>query len=154
MDRLDPNNPLAPKGDPVLTRLADQVDWYDRKSQTNQRAFKVLKILSIVAAACIPALASVTLAAPVTAGLGVLLVVIEGLQQLNQYHTNWLMYRSTCEQLRREKHLYLASAGPYGDDTTRRALLAERVEAIVSQEHTAWVQSQEQTAKTKPGDKP
>ena len=39
-----------------------------------------------------------------TAGaLGVLVVVFEGAQQLNQFHHNWVTYRGTCEALRHEK---------------------------------------------------
>jgi hypothetical protein len=36
------------------------------------------------------------------------------LHQMNQYHSNWITYRSTAEALKREKHLFLATAGPYG----------------------------------------
>ena len=68
----------------------------------------------------------------------VLIVVLEGLQQLQQYQENWISYRSTCERLRAERFLYLSRAGPYsggGGD----ALLAARVEGLVSQENAAWV---------------
>jgi hypothetical protein len=35
-------------------------------------------------------------------GLGVLIAVIEGLQQLYQYQANWINYRSTCESLKQK----------------------------------------------------
>jgi hypothetical protein len=59
-----------------------------------------------------------------------------------QYQQNWITYRSTCERLRHEKFLFAAGAGPY---TVARAeaLLAERVESLVSQEHAAWVSQRE-----------
>ena len=38
----------------ILTRLKDQIDWYDKKSARNQGRYKGLKILEIVAAALIP----------------------------------------------------------------------------------------------------
>ena len=40
---------------------------------------------------------------PVIPGaLGVVVVIVEGLQQMNQHHRYWVQYRQTCEQLRRE----------------------------------------------------
>jgi hypothetical protein len=81
--------------------------------------------------------------------LGVLIAVIEGLQQMNQYHPNWITYRSTCEALKHEKFLYLAKAGPYAAATDAHGLLAERIESLVSQEHAKWVSGQEYTERPK-----
>jgi hypothetical protein len=146
---------FTPGQDETLDHLQDQLEWYDGKSQQNQKAFKFLKICTIVAAALVPGLAGIGTRTLVTAGLGVLIVVLEGLQQLNQYHANWIAYRSTCEALKHEKFLYLAKAGPYATANDPHALLAERIESLVSQEHAKWASSQEQGAKggSKPLDK-
>lgn len=40
-------------------RLNNQIDWYDGKSQTNQKWFKRLRLLEIIAAAIIPFLAGI-----------------------------------------------------------------------------------------------
>jgi hypothetical protein len=83
-------------------RLDDQIDWYDRKSIFNQRLYKWLKIIEIVAAAIIPVVALTNNVNPlVIAGLGVVIIVLEGLQNINQFHHNWITYRSTCEDLNR-----------------------------------------------------
>jgi Protein of unknown function (DUF4231) len=74
--------------------------------------------------------------------------VIEGIQQVYQFHANWLSYRATCEGLKREKFLYLAKAGPYASATDSDVLLAERVEALISEENTKWVSAQEIEGKT------
>ena len=75
--------------------------------------------------------------------------MLEGLLQLNQYHQNWISYRSTCETLKHEKYLYLANAGPYAAATSAHTLLAERIESLVSQEHAKWAAGQEETTKQK-----
>jgi hypothetical protein len=137
----------TPGQDITLDHLQDQIEWYDRKSGYNQKAFKFLKICTISAAALIPVLASVHRMSCVTAGLGVLIVILEGLQQLNQYHSNWISYRSTCEVLKHEKFLYLGKAGLYAAANDAHALLAERIESLVSQEHAKWASSQEQGQK-------
>jgi hypothetical protein len=137
------------EADPTLERLEDQIDWYDRKSNQNHQVYKWLKIIEIVAAALVPLFAGLRMPAPVTGSLGVLIAVLEGLLQLNQYHHNWIAYRSTCESLKHEKYLYLANAGPYSAATTAHALLAERIESLVSQEHAKWAAGQEEGAKQK-----
>jgi len=100
-----------------------------------------------VAAAFIPLLAAVLIDSElnrlIAAALGALIVVIEGLQQLYQLQTNWLLYRSTCESLKHEKYLFLASAGPYGAASNPHTLLAERIESLVSQEHAKWASTQQ-----------
>jgi hypothetical protein len=124
---------------PTIERLEDQIAWYDRKSNANQRLFKWLKVIQIVAAAIIPFAVGIEVTAYIPGGLGVLIVILEGLQSLNQYQRNWTIYRSTCEELKHEKYLWLAKAGPYLNLENPDALLAERVESLISREHAKWV---------------
>jgi hypothetical protein len=136
----------APDIDPIMDRLEDQIGWYDRKSLASQRAFKRIKTAEILAAAVIPFLAA--LKSPsigmVTGGLGVLITVLEGMLHLNQYQQNWIAYRSTCESLKHEKYTYLGNASPYASVSDPHALLAERIESMVSQEHAKWASVQQE----------
>jgi len=140
-----------PESDVIIDRLEDQIGWYDRKASASQKTFKRIKTMEIVSAAVIPFLAALTKELPylawITAGLGVLITILEGLLHLHQHQQNWISYRSTCESLKHEKYLYLAKAPPYSDAADARALLAERVESLVSQEHAKWATTQLQTAK-------
>ena len=70
-----------------------------------------IKVVQIVSAAAIPVLAATSLPTWVAGGLGALIVVLESVQQLFQFHSNWTHYRSTAEALKHEKFLYLAHAG-------------------------------------------
>jgi len=132
--------------DPIMERLEDQIAWYDRKSMANQRIYKRIKIVEIVAAALIPFIGTFKLAqaAWATGGLGVLITVLEGMLHLNQYQQNWTAYRSTCESLKHEKFTYLGKASPYANAADAHALLAERIESLVSQEHAKWASIQQQ----------
>jgi protein-S-isoprenylcysteine O-methyltransferase Ste14 len=105
--------------------------------------FRALKVAQIVLAALIPVLAAADATGWVLGALGALVVVLEGLQQLFQFQQNWTSYRSTCEALKHQKYLYLAHAGPYSMAKHPDALLAEHVEALVSQEHAKWAAAQE-----------
>ena len=142
-------------GDPTMGRLEDQINWYDKRSTSNQNYYKFLKLTVIVLAALIPLLSAssqipftqVEVPKILLGALGAAIAVIEGVQQLNQYQANWISYRSTCEALKHEKYLYLAKAGPYAAAADPHALLAERVESLVSQEHAKWASAQTNTEK-------
>jgi uncharacterized protein DUF4231 len=134
-------------GDVVMERLDDQIGWYDNRSKRNQRQFKLLKYVEIACAALIPILA-VFGGVPKwpAAILGGVVVVTEAVLHLNKYHENWLTYRSTAEALTHEKFLYLAHAGAYATSANPRVLLAERIEALVTDENTKWVAHQQEAS--------
>src|ERR1035438_1170794 len=142
-----------PDQNATLQRLNEQIDWYDRKSNHNQHWYKVLRGVTMVAGALVPviSLGMANAGRLYTAGLGVIIVIAEGWQQLNQFQANWISYRSTCETLKHEKFLYLATAGPYASAADPGVLLAERLEGTVSQEHAKWVSGHEQNSKKPTG---
>ncbi|HET7454383.1 MAG TPA: DUF4231 domain-containing protein [Solirubrobacterales bacterium] len=132
-----------PSDSPAWSRLQHQIAWYSAKSSICQKRFKLLKVCQIVIAAGIPVAVGTPVPTWLVGGAGALIVVLEGLQQLEQYQQNWVNYRSTCEQLKHEHFLFLAGAGPYARASDSERLLAERLESLVSQEHATWVSNQE-----------
>lgn len=137
------------QSDVVTGRLEDQLEWYDRKASYNERWFKRLRIATILVSSSIPLCAAFVPYPAITGSLGALIALFEGLQQLNQYHQNWITYRSTAESLKHEKYLFLSGAGGYASSENPRILLAERVESLVSQEHSKWTAAIEQVTKDK-----
>lgn len=125
-------------------RVDDQINWYDKKSQFNQRWYKCLRVGEIVAAAAIPFLAGYmsdkTPAIQVVVGcLGFAIVIIAGVVALYQFQENWVEYRTTCESLLHEKYLFLTQTEPYNVDNPF-PLFVQRVESLVSTENTKWSQ--------------
>lgn len=122
-------------------RLEDQLSWYDKKSQHNQKYFKRLRLLEIVSAALIPFLSGMTekfsCLSWVIGGLGVIIAVSAAASSLFKYHENWIEYRTTAEQLKHEKYSYLTNIKPY-DTEEKFSLLVERVEGLISKENSAW----------------
>lgn len=132
-------------------RLDDQINWHDRKSMRNKICFHRLQVTQIVVAALIPVL-STAFNEPslrvrlLIAGFGVAIVIITGLQSLYRFQDLWTEYRTTAETLKNERILYATRNGPY-TSTNPFPLLVERVEALLSQQHSRWlgrVQEQEQ----------
>ena len=128
-------------------RIEDQISWYDKKSQWNQKWFRRLKISEVAAAASIPFLVGyievhggIKLA---VGALGVLIAIISSGIALYKFHENWIEYRTTSESLKHEKFLYLTNCPPYeGED--KFCLFVERIESLISKENTAWAQISKQ----------
>ena len=151
---MNMGNAAAEEPDSGYPRLETQIGWYDAKSQRAQFLYKRVKLVEFVCGALVPLMANIH--GTVTAILGAIVIVLEGLQQLNQWHHNWITYRSTCEALRHEKYSYMARSGAYDGlgPTSAKKTLVERIEGLISTEHAKWTSRQEyepkkQTKKTR-----
>lgn len=130
--------------DYLKDRVDDQIDWYDRKSQSNQKWYKWLRLIEIIAAASIPFVAGYmsdsTLWPKVTAGsLGLIVAIITAIVGLYNFQEHWVEYRTTCESLKHEKFLYLTKTEPYNIKEPF-PLFVKRVESLISTENTKWSQ--------------
>jgi hypothetical protein len=79
----------------------------------------------MVFGAAVAVLAAADAPAAITAELAASVVVLEGVQQVFQFHPNWITYRATAETLRQNAFLYVARVGPYASAESRRDQLAE-----------------------------
>lgn len=127
--------------DYLKNRLEDQLSWYSKESAANQKWFKRLRLLEILAAALIPFLSGmgdkICYSAWIIGSLGVFIAVAAAVSALFKFHENWIEYRTTAEQLKHEKFIYLTSTKPY-DNSDRFTLLVERVESLISKENSTW----------------
>jgi hypothetical protein len=132
-------------------RLESQIGWYDKRSGQAQTRYKWLKFTEIGCAVAVPLISQIN--GIVTAILGDMVVLLEALQAMNQWQHNWITYRSTCEALRHEKYSYLGRSGPYRDldDVTAKQALVERIESLISTEHSKWISRQEYAVKNRDG---
>ena len=70
--------------------------------------------------------------------LGVLITSLEGIANINKYQEHWIEYRSICETLQHEKHMYLYKSGVYDESENRFPFFVERIESIISKENINW----------------
>ena len=122
-------------------RVHDQINWMELKSKKAQQRYKGLKLAEIIAAALIPTVAGIPPLhgyLPIISGLlGFGIVVINGVQQLQRYHENWLAYRSSSEALKREQILFEAGTSPYkGEEAYEK--FVQNFEAILADENKIW----------------
>ena len=133
----------------LADRVEDQIDWYDKKSQLNQKYFKNIRLIEIISAAIIPFVAgmgdSVPYGSIVLGLLGVLIAVSAGFSTLSKHQENWFMYRTTCETIKHEKYLFLTKSKPYSGENPFNQFV-ERIESLVSKENSQWsIVSREKT---------
>jgi len=126
----------------ISQRLDDQINWFDKKSSSNKKAFMYLRTVEIIAALIIPFLAGYVddgNAAKVVfiGALSILVAAIASVLTLYKFQENWIEYRMVAESLKYEKFLFLANAGCYREDCSF-AEFVERIESILSKENAKW----------------
>lgn len=139
----------------IEQRLDDQISWYSKKSQCNQKWYKRLKAIEIGAAVSIPFFVSyITDTTPnvkiIVGVLGLAVALISGILALHKFQEIWIEYRTTTESLKHEKFLYLTRCDPYNIENSF-CLLVERVESLISKENTKWAQGDKIEKREKDG---
>ena len=130
--------------DYLENRLEDQIKWYNKKSGKNQKMFKGMQLVTIITAACIPFLTGYLSDGAiclkyVVGALGVLVVILTGINNVYKFQENWIAYRTTCESLIHEKYLYKTGTKPYNGNEPFN-LLVQRVEMLISKENSSWTE--------------
>jgi hypothetical protein len=124
-------------------RLGEQIQWHSRKARQNKQKFRLYQIIILIAGAIIPIinLAGIGDQTRIMSSIiGVIIVIITGLTQLEKYQENWILYRTSAELLKKEKYFFENDVGDYAnlDDVDKNKLLVERVESIVSAETSKY----------------
>ena len=123
----------------LIERYQNQVTWYDKKSIHNQKWAKRYRVAIIVIAAITPVLAALELKW-LTIISSALVAVMVGVLQYCKFDEHWHNYRMTCETLKKEKVLFDYRISPYDKAEEPKGLFIERVESLISKEHTRWIQ--------------
>lgn len=125
-------------------RLENQIAWYSKKATNNKFRFHFLQMMILIIGAAIP-IVNIIDFAPfetriISSILGSITVTITGIIQLKKYHENWMMYRSTEEALKKEKHTYQNEVGEYSGLTPEERLkrLVENVESMISNQNVVY----------------
>jgi len=124
----------------LSTRYDKELNWYDTKSIRNKSLYYIFQMSLIILSATTPLLALSELKWPTTVTASVV-AILAGMIKFLNLQENWFNYRSICETLRKEKHLYDAEVGDYSNTKDKQQLFVERVENLISREHTLWQSS-------------
>ncbi len=135
----------------IKERVDGQISWMEQKALNNQKAYKRLRIVSLIASVLIPLLAgyaekfgtSLTIS---IGALGAVVAICQGLLAINRNHENWTEYRITAEALKREKLYYETKTMPY-ESENRFGVFVENIEKLLSGENKNWLQNNRETEK-------
>lgn len=132
-------------------RVEAQLNYFERNSSRNKKAFYLAQTFAIIGAASVPVLLSFTDEVAelryIASFLGGATAVVSSIITLRKQQEMWIKYRTTAEALQREKFLYLTRTGAYSappDTTPRQAqdhayhTLVLRVEEVLSTENSGW----------------
>jgi hypothetical protein len=121
-------------------RVDDQLAWYNKKSTTNKNWHFRLQLITLIAAALVPI---ISLSSPewsmriLAALMGSIAAIAAGIVTLYQFRDLWTNYRTTAEQLKYEKYLFLTGSAPYNRDDCFPQFV-NNVENIILQENHGW----------------
>jgi hypothetical protein len=136
----------------LRARVDDQIDWYSKKSKSNQNWFKGLKLVELASAAVIPFVAGMSSIIPCSAWilgmLGVMVAICAGVTSVYHHQENWINYRATSEALKHEKFLFQTQSGAYADDSSFESFV-QRIEALISRENSTWASGNKKQVKNR-----
>ncbi len=127
----------------MKSRVDAQIDWYDKKSASCQNKYKFTQTIEIILATLIPLLSAYSkdciIIAIIVGLLGSAIAIIESLTKLYKWHENWIEYRTTCELLRYQKHLFETKSSPYNTEPENvENIFVRNIENIISSENNKW----------------
>ena len=134
----------------LIHRLNNQINWYSNNATKNKNWHQGFQAAQLILATCITLSSVVTITGwdpylkYIVAGLGAMIGILNGLSSLYKFQENWLSYRNTSESLIHERFRFSTGTEPYRPPSDRFNLLVDNVEALISNEHTGWVKSQNQ----------
>ncbi len=128
----------------LANRYNKEITWYDNKAIRNQIIYSRMQFLLILFSSITPVTIAFSFGFQIeyTKWISVISSVIVAIcgssLKIFKFHENWINYRTICETLRKEIHLYDGTVGDYGRATDKESLFIERVESLISRENTLW----------------
>lgn len=119
-------------------RYKKAVSWYNKKSVLNKKVYYCFQIMVIIVAAITPILAVLELKWPTVISAS-LIAIATGIIKFMKLEEHWLSYRTICETLKKEPNLMMAELSDYALCEDKNKLFVDRVESLISREHTLWV---------------
>lgn len=124
----------------------DQINWHDNKAIFHQKKYKRRTKFITLLSLLIPIISILNFNSEIIILLKDIIIALLGatisfltiILNLDKNHQNWIEYRNTCEELKREKQLYLFSVGKYSDIQNRDTLFVQATQDILNKQNINW----------------
>ena len=144
-----PSVPGVLEDDPILGEVDSQIRWYDSNARRTMQLHFRLRTVQLVFAAAIPItqIPASAIGWRLAAGaFGAVIAVCQGFDAMHHYSDHYVAWRATCQQLLRERQLFVAGAGYYQgmspSSPEARRQLATNATRIEAQEQQKWAADQ------------
>lgn len=132
----------------IEKRVEEQAEWHSKKATKYKKLYYSFMITSIVVSAMIPVVSLLvdycSYLNIVVALMGAIVSIISGIVSLTQYYSNWMKYRITSEQLKRNLYLYETKMKPFNEEN-RFEILVEITENIIMENNDTWYRIQSES---------
>jgi hypothetical protein len=130
---LDPHQKMY-----MRRRWLDQVLWFERRAETNQRRFYLLRIMAIVGGVVVPALVSLNLTRKdiesdvvwTTFAISLVVGIAIAIDGFFDFGGRWREYRRTSELLKASGWEFFELAGPFANYSSNRAAFGSFVVVV------------------------
>lgn len=133
----------------IISRVINQIDWYDRKSIDKQEMYKRLSVASIILNGVIPIAVLLSdygiIIKLIIATLSSAAGIINTIVALGNYKDLWVQYRLNCETLKSILYRFFLRSGEFKgldiDDPALHNTLVTCCEELMAKEFQAWLSS-------------
>jgi len=138
-------------------RWYSQWSYYDKKSSAAKVRYQRLQLIVAVGSVVVPVLIGLTPTDPnlrtgldlVTVAISLIVAASAAIETVKQFGDEWRTFRSTAEELKREKSLYDTGSGPYRRAKNPFRLFVERSEEVMAKQNGAWATLKEESMQDK-----
>jgi hypothetical protein len=135
-------------------RYEVEIKYYEDRAARYKTFYNLFQWAVIILSAGVPPLAAIIpeQGKAVTIVVSVILAIGTTALKTFKLQENWLGFRAVAETLKKEKHFFAAGLEGYNDLETKQSLFVERVESLISREHSIWIGSHRQNSTQRNGD--
>jgi len=134
-----------------------QWNYYDSKAGAAKTKYQRLQLIVAVGSVVVPVLVGLTPTDPnlrtsldlLTVAVSLVVAAAAAIETVKQFGDEWRNFRSTAEELKREKSLYDTGSGPYRRAKNPFRLFVERSEEVMAKQNGAWAALKEESMQDK-----
>lgn len=135
---------MMTKQDYLDKRAGIQQSYFSQKAASNKKKYYIASMIKLGVSLLITVVSAFesgnSPVALIVAALSAFIAFTEGVLLLCKYNENWVIYRITSENIKREEALFEAQAGEYYglDESCAFNLFVQNIESIIQCSNKQW----------------
>lgn len=135
---------MVTKQDYLEKRVREQQSFFSQKAANNKKKYYIISMVKLGISLLIAVISAFksgdSPSALIVAVLSAVVAFTEGVLLLCKYNENWVIYRITSENIKREEFLFEAQAGEYYglDEDSAFNLFVQNIESIIQCSNKQW----------------